>query len=130
MPPRQKEVFEWLENLGLATYLSHFVEKGFDSMLVVRHIIAEDLDCMKITLPGHRKTILLAVEILNRQPLPPFHSLPSLSLSFDHHSPFTIIFRSQQTNQRVSLLPWPLPPPSPRLLHQPPPPRPPRSLPR
>jgi len=36
-------------------------------MLVVRHIIVDDLDSMKISLPGHRKTLLLAVDILNRE---------------------------------------------------------------
>jgi len=39
--------------------------QGFDSMFVVKHIIASDVDTLGIVLPGHRRALLLAVQELN-----------------------------------------------------------------
>jgi len=62
---KQQEVLQWLTENGLEVYFPHFIEKGYDTMAVVKHLILEDLDHLKVTLPGHRKALLLAVHALN-----------------------------------------------------------------
>lgn len=54
----------WLRELHLDRYEPNFLDNGYDDWEVITHLDDEDLDAMKITLPGHRKKILLAVKKL------------------------------------------------------------------
>eukprot|EP01135_Chromosphaera_perkinsii_P000830 Nk52_evm118s151 gene=Nk52_evmTU118s151 len=85
-----KEVKDWLGNLNLGQYYATFQKEGFDSMLAVQEITAEDLECMKLK-RGHAKIVLRQVENLraaNAQHL--MSSLPPWS---------------QPTSRRSSILP-------------------------
>jgi len=64
---KQQEVVAWLEEFGLQSHAPKLFAQGYESMFVMQHIIPEDLDALGVTLPGHRKALLLAVELL-RQP--------------------------------------------------------------
>ena len=52
------EVKSWLESIGLAQYVSHFLENGYDDMDSLWDLNSDDLDAIGIKLPGHRKKIL------------------------------------------------------------------------
>jgi len=52
-------VAQFLQTIGLLQYLSSFVSAGYDNALVLSNLDNDDLDHINITLPGHRKTILL-----------------------------------------------------------------------
>jgi 2,3-bisphosphoglycerate-dependent phosphoglycerate mutase len=53
------EVTDWLNSFNFSTYTTNFLENGYDSLFVCSHLEESDLDLLRITKPGHRKTILL-----------------------------------------------------------------------
>ena len=59
-----KDIKEWAEDNNIQDYLDKFIEAGFDTLDVISEIEQNDLDYMQITLPGHRKKILLAISKL------------------------------------------------------------------
>lgn len=81
------EIKDWATANGILEFLPKILEAGFDTLSVIAEIDKSDLDYMEITLPGHRKKILLAVtklkESLNQssqtQPTPPEPSAASPS---------------------------------------------------
>lgn len=50
---------EWLTGLKLERYEAAFVEAGYDDVSVIPALDDADLDAVGVTLPGHRKRILL-----------------------------------------------------------------------
>jgi hypothetical protein len=59
--PYPNSVAEWLEEIGLASYLEAFQTAGYDNILVCEELDESDLNNIgQITKPGHRKTLLLA----------------------------------------------------------------------
>ncbi len=50
----QEKVKQWLQSLVLSRYFPNFIKNGYDTMLVCAHIDHVDLDCLEVTLPGHR----------------------------------------------------------------------------
>lgn len=50
------EVAEWLSSLGLERYADQFTANGYDSLVVIHHLEASDLDVIGVNLAGHRKS--------------------------------------------------------------------------
>eukprot|EP00039_Didymoeca_costata_P007874 m.104767 g.104767 ORF g.104767 m.104767 type:complete len:413 (+) comp13856_c0_seq1:184-1422(+) len=57
--PRVQMVREWLETLHLEQYADMFAAAGYDDPEAISTLDEGDLDAMRITLPGHRKRLLL-----------------------------------------------------------------------
>jgi hypothetical protein len=60
-----KEIFKWLEKLGLGQYASKFIDNDIGTKLLVQ-ITDADLKELGISSLGHRKTILSAIETLSQ----------------------------------------------------------------
>lgn len=58
------EVTNWLNSFNFGSYAEEFIAQGYDSLFVCSHLEEKDLDLLKITKPGHRKTLLLQAKIL------------------------------------------------------------------
>lgn len=56
---RAQMVTEWLESLHLEQYADLFAAAGYDDPEAIPSLDDADLDTMRITLPGHRKRLLL-----------------------------------------------------------------------
>ena len=61
----------------ISKYLETFVANGYDNQRLIMNMTTDDLDEMKITIPGHRKLLLMAAGDLRSGT-----SLPLFSLSF------------------------------------------------
>ena len=55
------DIVAWAKQYKIECFLDKFVEAGFDTMEVISQIDAEDLDWMKISRPGDRKKVMIAV---------------------------------------------------------------------
>ena len=66
MGESQRKVVQWLSELGLQRYSDHFLDNAFGELELVKELNLRDLDDLGITLPGHRKKILLAARALKR----------------------------------------------------------------
>ncbi len=53
-------VGEWLSEIGFSQYLEKFLAAGYDTLRVCQELTTEDLDMIGVTLPGHKKSIILA----------------------------------------------------------------------
>ena len=53
------EITEWLRSLKLEQYASKFLDNGYDDPDSIPDLEETDLDAMDITLPGHRKRLLV-----------------------------------------------------------------------
>ncbi|EGD76483.1 hypothetical protein PTSG_07599 [Salpingoeca rosetta] len=60
----QEAVRAWLSALRLEAYADMFMSKGYDDLDVVCDLTQDDLDCLGISRPGHRKKLLLAAQKL------------------------------------------------------------------
>jgi len=57
-------VSKWLENLNMTKYKSHFQNTGWDTMDKVLLMTAKDLQDIGITLAGHQKKIISAIDYI------------------------------------------------------------------
>lgn len=96
-----ESVHEWLKALRLEQYHGRFVDAGYDDLEVLVDLDEGDLDHVGVTLPGHRKKLLLARAALAKAftqstkagGLPDLKSRPSFSVSRHH-------FASQKSTPR------------------------------
>lgn len=61
------DVRSWLAKSNLQRFEEIFENSGYDDLEVIAEINEADLDAMEISLPGHRKKILLRVQQLKEQ---------------------------------------------------------------
>ena len=61
------EVYSWLTQHKLDMFENIFVNNGYDELDIIGETDESDLDAMNITLPSHRKKILLWVQQLRKQ---------------------------------------------------------------
>jgi len=60
----QQKVKNWLESVYLTGYTTKFLQNGYDNMLAISNLDQTDLDTIGISLPGHRKTLMVASQRL------------------------------------------------------------------
>ena len=81
----------------ISKYLETFVANGYDNQRLIMNMTTDDLDEMKITIPGHRKLLLMAAGDLRSGtslPLSSLHFILSVLFNFSSFfTPFNDIFR-------------------------------------
>ena len=61
-------VIQWLKSIHMDTYISQFMDSGYDQMNVCMQLDDNELEhVIKITRPGHRKQILLSIQQQSNQ---------------------------------------------------------------
>jgi hypothetical protein len=55
-------VAEWLTSLKLDQYATNFAEQGYDTSDAIADLDEADLDAIGVTLPGHKKRLLMAAK--------------------------------------------------------------------
>ena len=66
-------VEEWLTSIKMEKYLEHLLRAGFTTIERVAHLNEHDLDCLGVTLIGHRKKILQSVQALRAHTFPVYN---------------------------------------------------------
>jgi len=68
--PHAKWIERWLFEIQMDRYLANFVDSGYDAPDAVVSMGPGDLEMLGITMHGHRKKLLLAIDKLKSGPLP------------------------------------------------------------
>lgn len=67
-----ESVTAWLEKLKLEQYINNFMDGGYDTPAAIMDLDEEDLDAIGVTLPGHKKRLLVAAKrYSNAESAPP-----------------------------------------------------------
>lgn len=101
MADEAKSITEWLVKLKLDQYVSGFIASGYDEMASIVGLNDQDLDAIGVTLPGHKKRLMMAAKKLSD--VPPVVHRPAQPTPKPKPRPNSVVSPPQPAKRPVSI---------------------------